>query len=59
MDAQMVRAVMDEKEHPAVDQCYIIPSLFRVKDASPHDKAIYSMWNHVCKISLIIISSLN
>lgn len=47
MSAESVGSVTDEKNLPAVDQCYIIPMGFRTRAASMHDKAVFSMWNHV------------
>ena len=47
MSAESVGSVTDEKNLPAVDQCYIIPMGFRTRGASMHDKAVFSMWNHV------------
>ena len=55
MDADAVGSITDEKELPSVNQCYLIPSSFRNKAAPMHDKAVFSIWNHVNLFLMIYV----
>lgn len=48
MHPAQVDMVRDEKDLPAVYQCYLIPTEFRgFTDNKVHDNAVFSLWNHV------------